>query len=97
LNIQKLDKKTVKKLSEIFDKYGRKEFPRLPQQYQLTQKDKSLRLSFDIEVLQALRISVNENEIIKLYELVLQSFKQWFGVDEASNNHLKTELIFPDT
>lgn len=82
LNINKLKKAQVKKLSEIFDSFHCKEMQRLPQQYNLEAID-PVRLAFDKEILDALGIKIEEEKLIELYKVVYEGFNEWFEVGET--------------
>ena len=82
LNIDKLKKAQVKKLSEIFDDFHTKEMQRLPQQYNLQAID-PVRLAFDKEILDALGIKIEEERLVKLYKIVYEAFSEWFEVGKT--------------
>ena len=82
LDITKLNNKVIEKLSAIFDKYGSIEMPRLPQQYNPENID-STRLAFDREILEALKIEVDEENLKELYRMIYESFNQWFDIGKT--------------
>lgn len=77
LNINKLNKKTIEKLSDVFDKYCEKKMDRLPRQYNPKNIDE-IRFAYDKEVLSALNIKISDDNLKDLYTMVYESFEQWF-------------------
>jgi hypothetical protein len=78
-------------LSDIADKYGAQDFGRIPEQYRDSHKG---RVSFDKDVLEALGIQVEENELSELYELLSDSFKQWFSSSKQKKN--ESQIFVPN-
>jgi hypothetical protein len=75
LNVEKLDKNTIKRLSNVIDRYGNEIFARIPEQYIEYKKH---RLPYDKEILAALGIKVQDDILINLYNSIVESFCQWF-------------------
>lgn len=83
LDITNLNKNTIEKLSKIFDKFCKKEMDRLPQQYNPQNIDDT-RIAFDKEVLKALGIKVTDEKLKELYQMLYESFDQWFEIGKTT-------------
>ena len=92
LDITKVDREFIKKLSAIFDKYANKEMPRLPQQYNPEIVDPT-RLAFDKEVLDALNIKLKEEDLREIYRMIFESFSEWFGVGKIQFQKEKNAVL----
>jgi hypothetical protein len=79
LNLDKLTKKQLTTLANIFDKFQDKQLSRIPEQYGAYGKVDNLRIEFDTAFLNAIRIQVQENDLLLLYHEIGSSLKQWVG------------------
>jgi len=95
LNINKLGKDAIDKLSVIFDKYSSKEMPRLPQQYNPEMVDPG-RLAFDKEILEVLNIKVKEENLKEIYKMMYESFSEWFDVGKTQTNLGKYDKLLKE-
>lgn len=77
LDITQLKPKTIDDLAKIFDKYSKRKFLRLPQQFEENNLDPE-RLSLDKDVVKVLKININDKKLKELYKMFNQSLNRWF-------------------
>lgn len=83
LDINKLSKKKLKQLSDIFDKHKLDEIPRLPQQFD-PEKNDSVRETIDREILKVLNVNFNDRDLKTIYRQAYESFDQWFEIGKLN-------------
>jgi len=77
IDVTALSSEKIEALSRVFDDFKHAELKRLPEQYSSRQKE---RLNLDMEVLKALKPSLNEearDRITELYLDLSEAFKKW--------------------
>lgn len=83
LNVNELDKDTLKRLANIFDKYSNKPLKRIKYQFNPQNPD-PVRLGLDLEFLKALRPDLDDefvkNELFELYRHIYIALQTWIGV-----------------
>ncbi|MEM2112263.1 MAG: hypothetical protein QXX08_10385 [Candidatus Bathyarchaeia archaeon] len=79
LDVTRLDRETIKKLVDVFEKNSEKELKRLPEQFNPQNID-PVRKSIDEVFLSALGIKIDDKELADIYGLVYQNLKAWMGV-----------------
>jgi hypothetical protein len=95
LNVDKLNKNVIGKLATIFDKYANRQMQRLPQQYNPQMID-PVRLAFDKEILAVLGIKIEEEQLIKIYKMIYDSFSEWFDVGKTQTNLGKYDKLLKE-
>jgi len=82
LNITSLNNTTLRRLSEVFDRYAEETPRRIPEQFNPNNPD-PVRLGIDREFVKAINPSVDEKkleeELLKLYRHIDIVFKLWIG------------------
>jgi hypothetical protein len=71
-------KKQIEELVNVFSKYNDKALSRLPAQFDPNNVD-PIRLSIDCEVLEALDLKAEEDELVQLYKMVYENIGKWVG------------------
>jgi hypothetical protein len=79
LDIDKLTKKQITKLAEVFDDFKDKHLSRIPEQFGSDGKIDNLRIELDTDFLSAIGITVKKDDLLLLYHEIGSSLKQWIG------------------
>ncbi len=81
LDVCALDSDVLKRLNDVFDKYAKTRFRRIPEQY--GDDPDPARLSFDLDFLKALNPSIDEDKakqcLINLYAKLGKALRMWMG------------------
>jgi len=78
LDVTRLSEEVIEALVRTFDEHCRREFKRLPEQFNPENID-SARLSLDKEFIKSLGIMDREEEIKELYKLIYENISGWIG------------------
>jgi hypothetical protein len=79
LDINKLSKKQINKLSFVFEEFKSKQLSRIPEQFGSDGKVDDLRIELDTAFLGGIGITVEKDDLLLLYHEIGSSLKQWIG------------------
>ncbi len=84
LDVCSLNKETLRRLAEVFDRYASNDPGRIPSQYD-PEKPSPVRLGIDVEFIKAYNPSINEDsikeELKNLYKHMDIALKSWVGLE----------------
>ncbi|MCS7113532.1 MAG: hypothetical protein RMJ00_00250 [Nitrososphaerota archaeon] len=78
LDVESLDRETLSRLSEVFDRYSQSRLRRLPEQFYPENPD-PIRRSIDIDFLRALGVTIDEHLLLGIYRGLYESLITWLG------------------
>ena len=80
LDVNRLSKTKLQRLTKIFEEFCTKELPRIPQQYGANGSANKIRVKLDLSVLNALGIKAGSKDLDSFYQSISSSLSQWLGV-----------------